>query len=101
MNEFELDSRLLEDSTFVIKLRVSQVQLNHDSRFPWFILIPEIKGLKELHEIPEEQQTIVQHENEFLLGSTPETDLCRQNECGGTWQSSAAVAHSRDSQKTR
>ena len=65
MNEFELDSRLLEDSTFVIKLRVSQVRLNHDSRFPWLILIPEIKGLKELHERPEEQQTMVQQETNF------------------------------------
>ena len=65
MNEFELNSRLLEESTFVTKLTLSQVRLNHDSRFPWLILVPEIAGLKELHEIPEEHQTIVHKEMNF------------------------------------
>ena len=65
MNEFELNSRLLGESTFVTKLTLSQVRLNHDSRFPWLILVPEIAGLKELHEIPEEHQTIVHKEMNF------------------------------------
>ena len=65
MNEFELNSRLLGESTFVTKLTLSQVRLNNDSRFPWLILIPEIAGLKELHEIPEEHQTIVHKEMNF------------------------------------
>ena len=65
MNELELNSRLLEESTFVTKLTLSQVRLNHDSRFPWLILVPEIAGLKELHEIPEEQQSIVHTEMIF------------------------------------
>ena len=65
MNEFELNSRLLEESTFITKLTLSQVRLNHDSRFPWLILVPEIAGLKELHEIPEEHQTIVHKEMNF------------------------------------
>ena len=65
INEFKLNSRLLEESTFVTKLTLSQVRLNHDSRFPWLILVPEIVGLKELHEIPEEQQTIVHKEMIF------------------------------------
>ena len=65
INEFKLNSRLLEESTFVTKLTLSQVRLNHDSRFPWLILIPEIAGLKELHEIPEEHQTIVHKEMNF------------------------------------
>ena len=65
INEFKLNSRLLEESTFVTKLTLSQVRLNHDSRFPWLILVPEIAGLKELHEIPEEHQTIVHKEMNF------------------------------------
>ena len=65
INEFKLNSRLLEESTFVTKLTLSQVRLNHDSRFPWLILVPEIAGLKELHEIPEEHQTIVHKEMIF------------------------------------
>jgi len=65
INEFKLNSRLLEESTFVTKLTLSQVRLNNDSRFPWLILVPEIAGLKELHEIPEEHQTIVHKEMNF------------------------------------
>ena len=65
MDEFKLNFRLLEDSTFVTKLNVSQVRLNHDARFPWLILVPEIAGLKELHEIPEEHQRIVHKEMNF------------------------------------
>ena len=72
MNEFELNSRLLEESTFVTKLTLSQVRLNHVSRFPWLILIPEIAGLKELHEIPEEQQTIVNKEMNFCSAALQE-----------------------------
>ena len=65
MNEFKLNFRLLEDSTFITKLNVSQVRLNHDARFPWLILIPEIAGLKELHDIPDQKQAIVQKEVKF------------------------------------
>ena len=72
MNEFKLNFRLLEDSTFVTKLNVSQVRLNHDARFPWLILIPEIAGLKELHNIPDEKQAIVQKEVNFCSAALQE-----------------------------
>ena len=72
MNEFKLNFRLLEDSTFVTKLNVSQVRLNHDARFPWLILIPEIAGLKELHDIPDEKQAIVQKEVNFCSAALQE-----------------------------
>ena len=72
MNEFKLNFRLLEDSTFVTKLNVSQVRLNHDARFPWLILIPEIAGLKELHDIPDQKQTIVHKEVNFCSAALQE-----------------------------
>ena len=72
MNEFKLNLRLLEDSTFVTKLNVSQVRLNHDARFPWLILIPEIAELKELHDIPVERQTIVHKEVNFCSAALQE-----------------------------
>ena len=72
MNEFKLNFRLLEDSTFVTKLNVSQVRLNHDARFPWLILIPEIAGLKELHDIPDQKQAIVQKELNFCSAALQE-----------------------------
>ena len=72
MDEFKLNSRLLEDSTFITKLNVSQVRLNHDARFPWLILIPEIAGLKELHDIPDEKQAVVQKEVNFCSAALQE-----------------------------
>ena len=72
MDEFKLNSRLLEDSTFITKLNVSQVRLNHDARFPWLILIPEIAGLKELHDIPDEKQKIVHKEMNFCSAALQE-----------------------------
>ena len=72
MNEFKLNFRLLEDSTFVTKLHVNQVRLNHDARFPWLILIPEIAGLKELHDIPDGKQAIVQKEVNFCSAALQE-----------------------------
>ena len=72
MNEFKLNFRFLEDSTFVTKLNVSQVRLNHDARFPWLILIPEIAGLKELHDIPDQKQAIVQKVVNFCSAALQE-----------------------------
>ena len=72
MNEFKLNFRLLEDSTFVTKLHVNQVRLNHDARFPWLILIPEIAGLREIHDIPDEKQAIVQKEVNFCSAALQE-----------------------------
>ena len=72
MDEFKLNSRLLEESAFITKLNVSQVRLNHDARFPWLILIPEIAELKELHDIPDEKQTIVHKEVNFCSAALQE-----------------------------
>ena len=72
MDEFKLNSRLLEESAFITKLNVSQVRLNHDARFPWLILIPEIAELKELHDIPDEKQTIVHKEVNFSSAALQE-----------------------------
>ena len=72
VNEFKLNFRLLEDSTFVTKLNLSQVRLSHDARFPWLILIPEIAGLKELHDIPDQKQAIVQKEVNFCSAALQE-----------------------------
>ena len=72
VSEFNINFRLLEDSTFVTKLNVSEVRLNHDARFPWLILIPEIVGLKELHDIPDQKQAIVQKEVNFCSAALQE-----------------------------
>ena len=39
-------------------MELSRVQMKNDSRFPWLILVPEVPGLKDLHDLsPEDQVT--------------------------------------------
>lgn len=47
----------LEKDTFVIgDFRLSRLLLMNESRYPWFILVPRIEGLRELFELGREEQ---------------------------------------------
>jgi len=48
---FELHPRLRADTFLVTKMEVSSLYLMNDARYKWLILVPEIEGLKELHEL--------------------------------------------------
>jgi diadenosine tetraphosphate (Ap4A) HIT family hydrolase len=50
---FVLDERLARDSVPVLpKLQVSQLRLMNDARYPWLLLVPEIEGAVDLHDLP-------------------------------------------------
>lgn len=53
---FSLDPRLAADCFVVGELGLSRVLLMDDLRFPWLILVPRIADLRELVELPREQQ---------------------------------------------
>ena len=53
---FALDPRLVADTHAVIELPLSRVLLMDDMRFPWLILVPRIAGLRELTELPRDDQ---------------------------------------------
>jgi diadenosine tetraphosphate (Ap4A) HIT family hydrolase len=49
---FDLDARLARDSVPVLpRLRISQVRLMDDARFPWLLLVPEREGVVNLHDL--------------------------------------------------
>ena len=49
---FVLDERLVRDSVPVLpKLRISQLRLMSDARYPWLLLVPEIEGAVDLHDL--------------------------------------------------
>lgn len=56
---FILNSRFEQDSTLVTKLSLCQLRLQNDSRYPWLILIPEINGIEEVHQLNLEQQQML------------------------------------------
>src|SRR5450631_2124048 len=53
---FALDPRLAVDTHVVGDLEFSRVLLMNDARFPWLILVPRRAGLRELIELPREDQ---------------------------------------------
>ena len=53
---FAVDARLIADTHPVGDLEFSRVLLMNDARFPWLILVPRRAGLRELIELPREEQ---------------------------------------------
>ena len=56
MTEFELDPRLAADSHWLADGPLSQVRLMDDTRFPWLVLVPRIRGAVEWVDLPPAQQ---------------------------------------------
>jgi diadenosine tetraphosphate (Ap4A) HIT family hydrolase len=57
MLDFELHPRLAADTYHIGELDFCRLLLMNDSRFPWCILVPRQTGLRELHQIPLQNQT--------------------------------------------
>ena len=51
---FELDPRLAEDTTLIGRSEGGQVRLMDDARWPWLVLVPELPGASQLHELEAE-----------------------------------------------
>ena len=56
MIEFELDPRLVADSHWLADGPLSQWRLMDDTRFPWLVLVPRIRGAVEWVDLPPAQQ---------------------------------------------
>lgn len=56
---FVLDRRLAAETRLIGDFELSRVLLMDDARFPWLILVPRRAGLRELIELPREQQHLV------------------------------------------
>lgn len=48
---FELDERLAADTTLVGRSDAGLVLLMDDARWPWLLLVPELPGTSQLHEL--------------------------------------------------
>lgn len=70
---FKLDSRLQNDTVVVGSFPLCLLLLNKDANYPWFILVPQLEELTEIHHLSEEQQ--VQFLNESCLLAEAITDV--------------------------
>lgn len=54
MTDFSLHPQLAADTIFVTKLELSHVLLMNDNTYPWAVLVPEREGLREIHDLSDE-----------------------------------------------
>lgn len=59
--DFQLHPRLAQDCLAVGRLTLSQILLMNDCQFPWFILVPERTGVREIYELdPKDRECLMQ-----------------------------------------
>ncbi len=59
---FELHPQLAADSLPVTEWPLCSVRLIDDSRFPWLILVPRRDGMRELHDLEDQDRTVLMAE---------------------------------------
>lgn len=60
---FELHPRLRQDCHELGRFPLSRLLLMNDSRFPWFILVPEREDVREIFQLDEADQSQLLHES--------------------------------------
>lgn len=65
---FQIDPRLLANSVALSPLRLSDLRLMDDARFPWLVLIPRVPGAAELDDLDADQRAVLIEE--IALAST-------------------------------
>lgn len=53
---FKLDTRLEKDCYEIGSMKLCKVLLMNDSQYPWFILVPEREGVRELFQLNRDDQ---------------------------------------------
>ena len=66
MASFELNERLRADSQLVTNLGLCQLRLMEDSRWPWFVLIPQRPGIEEVFELTPLDQAMLTFETNLV-----------------------------------
>jgi diadenosine tetraphosphate (Ap4A) HIT family hydrolase len=63
---FQLHQQLEKDCIQIGRLTLCRLLLMNDSQFPWFILVPEVKGITEIFQLNKEQQNLLVEESSML-----------------------------------
>jgi diadenosine tetraphosphate (Ap4A) HIT family hydrolase len=62
LSKFELDARLARDTELVASLGLCQLRLMKDSRWPWFMLVPQRNKVSEVFDLTPLDQTLLTFE---------------------------------------
>jgi len=63
---FQLHERLAADTHKLGESRLCDVLLMNDNTWPWVILVPRVSGIREIYELPNEQQQRLLFESSAL-----------------------------------
>ena len=61
--DFVLDDRISEDSVRIGRLDLCEVRLHRDARYPWVLLVPRRAQIREIHELSQDEQTMLIQES--------------------------------------
>lgn len=67
--DFQLDSRLQNDTVRIASWPLCEVLLMNDANYPWCILVPRVSGLSELFQLTRSQRQQLDLESWFLSTS--------------------------------
>lgn len=69
MSTFELDPRLARDTELVENLGLCQLRIMKDSRWPWFMLVPQRNDMSELFELTPLDQALLTFETNMVAAA--------------------------------
>ncbi len=59
---YTLDNSIASNSLHVMDLKLCEVRIQNEARFPWFILVPKRDNIYELIDLPEAEQALLMQE---------------------------------------
>ncbi|MDD5319677.1 MAG: HIT family protein [Methylococcales bacterium] len=63
---FQLHPRLKQDGIIIGRFDLCQLLMINDSHYPWFILVPEKAGIKEIYQLAKPEQHTLLEESSYL-----------------------------------
>jgi diadenosine tetraphosphate (Ap4A) HIT family hydrolase len=63
---FELHPQLAKDCTSLGRFTLCRLLLMHDANYPWFILVPEREGVREVYELQDTDRHLLWDESALL-----------------------------------
>lgn len=63
---FVLHERLEADTVDLGQSRLCEIRLMNDSHWPWILLVPRIKGVREIYQLTQEHQQLLLAESSIL-----------------------------------
>jgi diadenosine tetraphosphate (Ap4A) HIT family hydrolase len=69
---FQLHPRLIEDCIAIGRFELCQLLMMNDSQYPWFILVPEKSGIKEIYQLSKVDQHTLTEESSYLAENLAE-----------------------------